>query len=105
MPSYVVEWMIDIDDADSPRQAAEKAFAIVQRPGTSANVFDVTGEDSETHRIDLQEIWQQEAAARIGLTALQREILDTWPVEEIPFTGPEEFAAAVKVLKERGLIR
>ena len=49
-----VTWEIDLD-AGTPREAAEKAFAIMQRPGTTATVFDVTDETGATHRVDLME--------------------------------------------------
>jgi hypothetical protein len=41
MPNYRVVWEFDVDDVANPREAAEVAFETVQRPGTSANVFDV----------------------------------------------------------------
>ena len=40
MPTFRVAWFIDVD-ADTPRDAASVAFGMMQRPGTSANVFDV----------------------------------------------------------------
>ena len=49
-----VTWEIDLD-AGTPREAAEEAFAIMQRPGTTATVFDVTDEAGATHRVDLME--------------------------------------------------
>lgn len=57
MPRYLVQWEIDID-ADSPEDAARQAFAHMQRPGTTANVFDVIEHDAggEKVRVDLQEI-------------------------------------------------
>ena len=58
MPRYLVQWEIDIEGADSPEDAARQAFAYIQRPGTSANVFDVIEHDSngEAIRVDLDEI-------------------------------------------------
>lgn len=57
MPRYLVTWEIDID-ADSPEDAARLAFAHMQRPGTTANVFDVIEHDTngEAVRVDLEEI-------------------------------------------------
>lgn len=46
MPSYLVTWEIDIFDAASPREAAEQAFAHMQRPGTMATAFKVIEHDS-----------------------------------------------------------
>jgi hypothetical protein len=54
--SYFVTWEIDID-ADSPRQAAQKAWDIVRAPGSMANVFDVIECDIDgvPTRVDLSE--------------------------------------------------
>jgi hypothetical protein len=43
---YLVEWRIDIE-ADSPREAAEEAFRIMQEPDTSATCFDVIEKDGD----------------------------------------------------------
>lgn len=40
MPEYRVKWEIDIE-ADSPREAAEKALAIHRNPDSIATVFDI----------------------------------------------------------------
>jgi hypothetical protein len=40
MAEYYIEWSIEID-ADSPREAAEKALAIQRDPNSSATVFKV----------------------------------------------------------------
>jgi len=55
---YVVTWEMDID-ASTPQQAAQQAFEHMQRPGTSANVFDVADEDGNITRVDLEELRQQ----------------------------------------------
>jgi hypothetical protein len=47
MPTYLVTWEIDID-ADSPREAAEKALAIQRNPESTATVFQVLENDTET---------------------------------------------------------
>lgn len=58
MNRYRVEWTMDIE-ADSPEAAARQAFAHMQRPGTTANVFDVQQDDgSDAVRIDLEELDQ-----------------------------------------------
>lgn len=49
-----VMWRIDLD-ADTPEEAARKALAIQRKPDSMATVFDVTGEDGETVRVDLDE--------------------------------------------------
>lgn len=54
MPSFVVEWTIDID-ADTPREAAQKALDIQRRVGSSAVVFSLTDENGEQEKIDLDE--------------------------------------------------
>lgn len=56
MPEYRVLWEIDVD-ADSPREAAEKARAIQKNPASHATVFYVTerGSQSEAVRVDLME--------------------------------------------------
>lgn len=53
--SYRVTWDIDIDDAVSPPDAARKAYEIVRRPGTSANVYNVEGPDGVVTIVDLDE--------------------------------------------------
>ena len=53
MTHYLVTWEIDIE-ADSFEEAAQKAFAIMQRPGTTANVFTVTNEGGDSETIDLE---------------------------------------------------
>lgn len=57
MPSYFVTWEIDVFDASSPREAAEQAFAAMQRPGTLATAFKVIEHDSngEAVTVDLLE--------------------------------------------------
>jgi hypothetical protein len=52
MPSYLVTWTIDID-ADTPREAAEKAFRIQQDPDTVALFFTVREGDQPPVNVDL----------------------------------------------------
>ena len=47
-----VQWEIDID-ADSPREAAEKALAIQRNPESIATVFTVVGDDGHEIVVDL----------------------------------------------------
>lgn len=58
MARYLVSWEIDIEDATSHEDAARQAFAILQRPSTSATVFDVIEHDAngEAVTIDLDYI-------------------------------------------------
>ena len=54
MNSYRVSWEIDID-ADTPREAAQKALDIQRDKESIATVFDVTGESGSQSRVDLLE--------------------------------------------------
>lgn len=47
---YHVTWQVDIDDAHSPQEAAEKALAILRDPKNMSLTFAVDG-----HLIDLTE--------------------------------------------------
>jgi len=49
-----VTWEIEVD-TETPREAAEKALAIMRRPDSTATVFDVTDQTGETHHVDLME--------------------------------------------------
>lgn len=74
MPRYFVTWEIDIDGVDSPRAAAEEAFAHMQRPGTMATVFKVIEHDSggEAVTIDLLE----ESIDNVTVENLERALSD-----------------------------
>jgi hypothetical protein len=53
MPMFHITWEIDID-ADTAREAAEKAHAMVRACGTTATVYDVIEEGrADCLRIDL----------------------------------------------------
>jgi hypothetical protein len=54
MPEYHVTWEIDLD-ADSPREAAERALAIHRNPESIATFFEVTDEAGTTERIDVED--------------------------------------------------
>jgi hypothetical protein len=54
MMNYRVSWEIDID-ADSPREAAERALEIQRRPDSIATVFTVRDETGESIEADLDE--------------------------------------------------
>ena len=51
MPCYLVRWEIDID-AESPREAAEQARAIQQRPDNAATFYEVTAPDGDPDDAD-----------------------------------------------------
>jgi len=53
MPEYMVQWEIELS-AKSPEDAAAKALKIQRDPDSTATVFDVTGEDDRTIRVDLE---------------------------------------------------
>ena len=53
MPDYLVVWEMNIT-ADSPLEAAQRAWHYMRTPDSTANVFDVTGEDGRTVRVDLE---------------------------------------------------
>ncbi|MCG3177579.1 MAG: hypothetical protein MOGMAGMI_02553 [Candidatus Omnitrophica bacterium] len=53
MPDYLVTWEMNIT-ADSPLEAAQRAWYYMRTPDSTANVFDVTGEDGRTVRVDLE---------------------------------------------------
>lgn len=64
MASYLVTWEIDAE-ADSPEAAARWAWETMRKPGSTANVFTVTEESGEQHKVDLQEI--EETAVDVPL--------------------------------------
>jgi GTP cyclohydrolase III len=41
MKNYLVTWKIDIENVETPLEAAEKAWEIVREKGTTANVLNV----------------------------------------------------------------
>lgn len=53
--TFVAEWTIDIDSAEGPVDAAKQAFAHMQRPGTSANVFTIIDGLGNRFKVDLSE--------------------------------------------------
>jgi len=51
---YGVMWEIDVEDADSPEEAAERALCIMQDRDSTATVFAVTDlTTNEQHLVDL----------------------------------------------------
>ena len=62
MPLYHIEWTIDLP-AGTPREAAQMAFAIMQKPGTTATDFTVKGFDSpdDAISVDLLEDEREDA--------------------------------------------
>ena len=57
---YRILWEIDLD-ADSPRAAARLAWEIMQRPGSTANVFTVIDSRGQRTQVDLLEAESCEA--------------------------------------------
>lgn len=56
MPRFLVTWTIDIEGQETPLDAARQAFAHMQRPGTSANCFEVIdSETGEVTTVDLED--------------------------------------------------
>lgn len=51
---YLVTWEMDIY-AETPREAAEKAWDHMRRPDSTANVFTVLNKDGDTTLVDLEE--------------------------------------------------
>ena len=51
---YHVVWEIDID-AESPREAAEEAWAIMRYQDSRANYFEVFDQDGDKTNVDLME--------------------------------------------------
>ena len=51
---YLVTWEMDIY-ADSPREAAEKAWEHMRHPDSTANVFTVLNKDGDKIIVDLLE--------------------------------------------------
>lgn len=61
MASFLVEWSIDIDEAEDFEDAARQAYLSFIREGSIAHVFDVTlldgdGVDQDSTQIDLDAI-------------------------------------------------
>lgn len=54
MAMYHVIWEIDLD-AETPKEAAEKALAIHRDPVSLATVFNVCDEDGNLTQVDLSE--------------------------------------------------
>lgn len=50
-----IRWEIDIDEARTPREAAEMAWSVMTEPGNQAVVFNVFDENGTEHIIDLLE--------------------------------------------------
>jgi hypothetical protein len=53
MPLYNVIWEIDID-AETPKEAAQKARVIQHDANSTATIFSVSNQKGTTHTIDLE---------------------------------------------------
>lgn len=56
MPRYLITWELGPLEYDDPIAAARHAWEIMQRPGSTANVFNVIDEAGNSTTVDLQEI-------------------------------------------------
>ncbi|MEW6545090.1 MAG: hypothetical protein AB1411_15960 [Nitrospirota bacterium] len=71
MPDYFVEWEMDIDDAQSPREAAQQAWEAMRRPDSSANVFTVHDKESgAVYHVDLD--WEEMRQAQSTASSAPR---------------------------------
>lgn len=53
MAKWLVTWKIDIEEAETPRDAAREALKIQRDPQSTATVFEVTDESGIETQIDL----------------------------------------------------
>jgi hypothetical protein len=62
---YLVQWEIDIEDVDTPQEAAKKAWGLMRTPDSTASVFSVRERGgSGVVKVDQQEIFAREAQAQ-----------------------------------------
>ncbi len=54
MTDYYIEWSIDLE-AETAREAAQKALEIMRDPSSIATVFRIYDEDGNPVQVDLQE--------------------------------------------------
>lgn len=54
MSYYRVVWEIDIEDAETPEEAARKALSIQRDPNSIATVFDVYQGDKKVAQVDVE---------------------------------------------------
>ncbi|MEZ5846504.1 MAG: hypothetical protein R3C70_07120 [Geminicoccaceae bacterium] len=79
MPSYLVQWNIDVD-ADNPLRAAEQAWEIMRRHGSMANVFEVLDlENASSAHIDLSDPENNVIQPLDGTISLLGEIRENMP--------------------------
>ena len=94
--TFRVTWGIDIDDAEDMVAAAIQAFVLMQRHGTTANVFDVHDRHGQSMRVDLEQVLASDPTAVVMLDTLGRECAPRYllevAVDERPATliGPFE---------------
>ena len=54
MPSYLVSWVIDMDDVDNPEEAAARSLITMRDPESLATVFLVQDKDTgKSVQVDL----------------------------------------------------
>lgn len=94
MPTYLVTWIIDIE-ADTPRDAAQKALEIQRDPESIATVFEVKGRAMEAVSIDLSEPSAQEFASFIAVSADSIDQLRFDDVERVIREAPAHHRASL----------
>lgn len=57
MPPFKVYWEIDVEEVETPEEAAQKALDIQRDPTSIATVFKVV--DEETGAEKLVDLWQE----------------------------------------------
>lgn len=55
---HLVEWHMRID-ADSPQEAAQKAWDHMRAQGSTANVFEVYSDGGNVERVDVQTLIEE----------------------------------------------
>lgn len=123
MTEYKVIWVIDVD-ADSPREAAEKALAIHRNPDSIATVFTVTDKHGGETLIDLNEskyrtvdagivggvryvdvLDEQDNPVEYGIPeadAIEQYDVEPWCNHDVAAIGPDGYCeCGVKVPDER----
>lgn len=61
MARFLVRWEIDVEDVDTPLEAAQEAWKLRNNKGSTANVFTTMNKDMEDvhpfkfHQVDLSE--------------------------------------------------
>lgn len=62
---HKVTWEIDVEGVDSPLEAAEKAWALMRKPDSTANFFSITDPNGVIHQVDLWEEQEVNSEAEV----------------------------------------